>query len=116
MVIGIIGSRRRNTEQDLYLTEMAFLSAYRKGDTIVSGGCPKGGDRFAERLALIYDVPIKIHKAEWDLRGRSAGFYRNTFIARDADILIVCVAEDRKGGTEDTIRKFLKTKEALILV
>ena len=35
-------------------------------------------------------------------------YARNTLIARDADELIAVVAEDRKGGTEDTIKKFLK--------
>ena len=35
-------------------------------------------------------------------------YARNTLIARDADDLIAVVAEDRKGGTEDTIKKFLK--------
>jgi hypothetical protein len=37
--------------------------------------------------------------------------------ARDADVLIACAAPDRKGGTEDTIRKYLKLgKTRLILV
>lgn len=35
----------------------------------------------------------------------------------EADVLIACVAEDRKGGTEDTIKKFQKLgKTQLILV
>ncbi len=35
-------------------------------------------------------------------------YARNKLIARDADVLIACVAEDRKGGTEDTIKHFCK--------
>ncbi len=107
-VIGIIGSRRRNTADDEAATEQAFLDVFAPGDTLVSGGCPKGGDRFCERLALIHKVPIMIHHADWENLGRSAGFARNTYIARDADVLIAVVAADRKGGTEDTIRKFQK--------
>lgn len=50
-VIGIIGSRRRDGLADLAKVERAFKSIYQVGDTIVSGGCPQGGDRFAEILA-----------------------------------------------------------------
>lgn len=105
-VIGIIGSRRRDTLHDLTLTEAAFKSVYEPGDTIVSGGCPRGGDRFAEILAKQMNIPIFIHPAEWNRWGRSAGFKRNAYIAADADILIAVVAPDRTGGTEDTIKKF----------
>ena len=117
-VIGIVGSRRRNTKEDLMKVAKALGDVYEVGDTIVSGGCPQGGDRFAEILAAKQDVPIKIHRAEWGKYGRSAGFKRNIYIAQDADVLIACVAADRTGGTEDTIRKFLNLKPggAVILV
>lgn len=106
--IGIVGSRRRNTVLDFKIVSDAFMKVYEKGDTIVSGGCPRGADNFAEEIAWIYNIPIKIHKADWQKYGKGAGFIRNTYIAEDADILIACVAQDRKGGTEDTIRKFKK--------
>lgn len=118
-VIGIVGSRRRDdTTTDLELVLNAFLDVYRPGDTLVSGGCPQGGDRFCEIIAATEKVPIKIYRADWKQFGRSAGFERNTYIARDADVLIACVAPDRKGGTEDTIRKFKRfhPEGALILV
>ncbi len=115
-VIGIIGSRRRPSTSDLNLTRDAFNKIYIVGDTIVSGGCPKGGDLFAEIIAKEQNIPIKIHKADWSL-GRHAGFLRNTDIANDADVLIAVVAPDRTGGTEDTIKKYLKqNKTQLILV
>jgi len=103
--IGIIGSRRRNNTQDYSLVEQTLESIYESGDILVSGGCSKGGDHFAEILAARFNIPIKIYKANWK-QGKHAGFLRNTDIARDADVLIACVANDRKGGTEDTIRKF----------
>jgi len=115
--IGIIGSRRRNTLVDARMVEAAFLSVYHPGDRIVSGGCPRGGDRFAESLAAQYDVPIVIHRADWARYGRRAGFVRNVDIARDADVLIACVAADRTGGTEHTIREFQKAgKSRVVLV
>ena len=106
--IGIVGSRRRDTVDDLQDVKGAFASIYKYGDTLVSGGCPKGADRFAELVAKEYKIPITVHYAEWKLLGKMAGIARNGLIARDADVLIACVASDRTGGTEDTIRKFKK--------
>ena len=106
--IGIVGSRRRNSQTDYALVYNTFENLYEPGDHIVSGGCPQGGDAFAERIAKQRQIPIIIHYAQWDRLGRSAGFARNGDIARDADVLIACVAEDRTGGTEDTIKKYLK--------
>lgn len=104
--IGIVGSRRRNTIEDLRKVEEIFLRIYEDGDMIVSGGCPQGADAFAERIAKRHQVPIMIHYAKWNKLGKAAGFIRNADIADDADVLIACVAEDRTGGTEDTIEKF----------
>lgn len=117
-IIGIIGSRRRNTDRDLHAVEQAFLKEYNEGDEIVSGGCYTGGDRFAEQIARKYGVPIKIYYAKWKTVGKKAGFVRNAFIANDASILIACVAEDRTGGTEHTINLFSKTRPSgkIILV
>ena len=133
-IIGIVGSRRRNGFFDYRAVEQAFQQLYEDGDCIVSGGCPKGGDRFAENIAAERKFTrigpsdpypaegrvIKIHPALWDDNGRAAGFIRNTEIARDATHLIACVSKDRTGGTEDTIRKFLvkfgKAEANLILV
>lgn len=117
-VIGIVGTRRRDCIVDDYpAVERAFLSVYEKGDTICSGLCPKGADRFAVKLSKIYDTKTLWFPADWARYGRGAGLKRNTDIARESDILIACVAPDRTGGTEDTIRKYLKFgKDRLILV
>ena len=106
----IIGSRQRDAIPDYRLVQIAFLEIYEKGDMIVSGGCPKGGDRFAEMIAKLFAVPITIYFPDWRRLGRSAGFIRNTTIAQNGDIMIACVAADRAGGTEDTIKKFKKFK------
>ena len=114
-VIGIVGSRRRDSTADFKACQRAFLDIFEPDDTIVSGGCPRGGDRFAELLADIYEVPIKIHYPDWKM-GRFAGLTRNTDIAQDADVLIAVVASDRKGGAEDTVRKATKLGKKIILV
>lgn len=106
--IGIVGTRSRDSFGiDFPPVREAFKRIYADGDQLVSGGCPKGADRFAELIAKVEEVPIMIHYAQWNKHGRSAGFVRNGDIARDADVLIACISPDRTGGTEDTIKKFI---------
>jgi len=119
--IGVIGTRRRDSNNDFLLTKEAFLKVYEKGDTICSGFCPKGGDRFAvilaENLKLAEDKKLWF-PPDWDQYGRGAGFVRNTYIARESDVLIACVSKDRTGGTEDTIKKWKKfhpNKEVILV-
>ena len=116
-IIGIIGTRCRDTIHDLEIVEEVFLRFYEPGDTICSGLCSKGGDRFAVILADKYNTATKWYPAQWKKYGRSAGFKRNLDIAKNSDILIACVSSDRTGGTEDTIKKFTKLgKHTLVLV
>jgi hypothetical protein len=107
-IIGIVGSRRRDGNEDYKAVLDAFLSIYEPGDWICSGGCPKGGDRFAERLHRNYSTPYLVFPANWSKYGKRAGFVRNKDIAKFSDVLIACVAIDRQGGTEHTIREFQK--------
>lgn len=109
-IIGVVGSRRRSTTLDYRAVEEAVLANYEVGDQLVSGGCPQGADHFAEVIARKHQIPITIHYARWNALGRRAGFARNTDIAEDADVLIACVADDRTGGTEDTIKKYERLK------
>lgn len=83
-----------------------FIKSLWQGDRICSGGCPKGGDRFADLIARSTGIPILTFYAAWDTYGKSAGFRRNAFIARESDVLIACVVKARTGGTEDTIKKW----------
>lgn len=117
-IIGIIGTRKKNSLAHYRKVKEAFLKVYKKGDTICSGLCHAGGDRFAVMLQRYYKTPYIWHEAEWDRLGSDAGKIRNTYIAEDSDVLIAMVADDRKGGTEDTIEKFVKLKgdKNLILV
>ena len=122
--IGIIGSRRRDTLPDYKACCEVFFSLYEEGDIVVSGGCPQGGDKFAELIAKDLGLTeengkLILHLAKWRVDGkyiRAAGFIRNTYIAEDSDVIIAVVAEDRKGGTEDTIKKAEKMGKTIILV
>lgn len=111
MTIGIVGTRSRDSEQDFDIVARKFLELYTPEDRICSGLCPKGADRFATYLAKEWEnylLPPLWFPANWSKYGKSAGFIRNTDIARESDILIACVSNNRKGGTEDTIKKFIK--------
>lgn len=115
--IGIVGSRRRDNPEAYNKVEELFLDIYEDGDWIISGGCAKGGDRFAQVIAKKFGVPILIFYPKWEKYKAGAGFVRNRAIADHSDILIACVAKDRKGGTENTIsnfHKFNKTDVRLI--
>ncbi len=116
--IGIVGTRSRDRFSHYLLVKEAFLKVYQVGDYICSGLCLKGGDRFAVLLAKKYNTPTLWFPADWERHGRAAGFIRNTDIACESDVLIACVASDRTGGTEDTIKKWMKfhPNEPVILV
>ena len=118
-IIGVIGSRRRKSVFDRNKVVNKFFEIYKDGDWIVSGGCELGGDKFADEIAREYGIPIITFYPYWKKYGKPAGFIRNTDVAQCADVLIACVAKDRKdrkGGTEDTIEKFEKKNKKAILV
>lgn len=115
--IGIVGTRRRDSYEDYLKTEQIFFKIYKAGDLIISGGCPQGGDRFAEVIAKKFGIPILIFYPDWYRIGKQAGFKRNSKIAEySSKALIASVAPDRKGGTEDTIYKYLKLYSNLIII
>lgn len=115
-IIAIFGSRRRNSERDFRKLKRVLFQIWKPGDRIVSGGCEKGADGFAEIIAKVHQIPIMIHYARWDEHGKAAGFIRNTDIAEDATEGIAMVAEDRTGGTEDTIKKMKKLGKKVHLI
>jgi hypothetical protein len=53
-VIGVIGTRRRDELEDFDLVHGEFRLHYHLGDSICSGLCSKGGDRFAVILSQLY--------------------------------------------------------------
>lgn len=115
-VIGIVGARCRDGEQDYLAVKKALLSVFQPGDKIVSGGCAQGGDRFAQMLAKKLGTTITIHYPDWQGLGKGAAFIRNTDIAEDADVLIACVHPSREGGTEDTVKKALFRGKQVVIV
>jgi len=119
--IGIIGTRRRDTASVQRLIEAVLWKVYEEGDWIVSGGCPKGGDRFAELIAKANGIPILTFYPNYKRFKQGAPIVRNTDIAENSDMIIACVVNpedpieeivDRiSGGTENTLRKFVNLEK-----
>jgi hypothetical protein len=107
--IGMVGTRKRDSIDDISLAIVEFhkIQDPYKTTVMVSGLCPKGGDRFATVIYRKLKTMKLWFPAEWSI-GRHAGFVRNTEIARWSDDLIAVVSPDRKGGTEDTVKKFTR--------
>ena len=118
-IIGVVGSRSRDTFEDEELVYGQIKKLWIKGETIIcSGGCMAGADAFAKRICFVHQLPYLEFPAEWARKGKSAGFQRNGIIAEWSEFLIACVSKDRTGGTEDTIKKYtnIKGTEKLFLV
>lgn len=128
--IGVIGARVRNSNDDYIKLKKViefYIEKYGKENiTLVSGGCKEGGDYFAEVINHTLQLnPMIIHYPDKTKLPRNPtkkdfaiiNYARNTLIARDSDILIALVKPERKGGTEDTIKKFegYSNKKAILL-
>lgn len=90
------------------------------GDVLVSGGA-RGPDTWAEEYARAHGLAMKVFPALWkdlshpdaDIRKRldgskydaRAGYRRNQFVVDAAEVVLAFVADDRNGGTEDTIMR-----------
>jgi hypothetical protein len=102
------------------------------GFIVVSGGAKQGADTFAKEFALevmtpplaFIEFPIDRGGLPWDT-DRSLAYRmfterahaRNRQIAERARDGVYClVAEDRKGGTENTIKHALELKTPVFLV
>ena len=125
MIIGIVGSRRRNSPKDFASVIITLRRLERDDDDliekIVTGDCSEGGDEFARSIADMfgYELDVK-YKLDPETGEKLEGYRRcsyneftqicyerNEEIAKEPlDYLIALVAPDRKGGTENTIKHF----------
>lgn len=85
--------------------------------SFVSGGCPKGADKFAEVIAKELNIAIKIFYPDNSLlTTKSKSDYtkmyyaRNLLIAKYSDELIALPLVGKAGGTDYTIKQFVKLK------
>lgn len=123
--VGVVGSRRRNSDEDRAYVFSVLDKLKEDGPLlIISGGCPQGADRFAEEAAREFGLDILVHMPDYNSlpenpkRWHYTKMYyaRNSLIARDCDVLLALPAADRKGGTEDTIKKTKKLDKKVVLI
>jgi hypothetical protein len=108
MRVAVVGSRRRLDREAV----VAAVRALQPGAVIVSGGC-EGPDQWAAAAARSQGLPVVEHLPDTaGCRQRfeftRAYYGRNQKVVDDCDQVIAFVAADRKGGTEDTIRRARK--------
>lgn len=125
VVIGVVGSRRRNSEEDLEILFLCVKRCITKYQHIeiefVSGGCVEGADMFIKLMAQQLNLKLTEHLPDFKLSNNyftrvQAYHARNLLIAKDCDFLIAMVSPDRKGGTENTILHAQKLNKKIILI
>lgn len=122
--LGVVGSRRRSSIKDKkILKEFIRLAKEKFQDLIlISGGCKQGADKFAEEIALEFNLPIKIYYPDISKLPKNPKRYdftkinyeRNTLIANECEVLIALVADNRLGGTEHVILEVSKLNKKVI--
>ena len=119
MKVGVVGSRESNESQKqvLFILLTKIISDV-KDVKLVSGGCYKGADKWAEEFAAENLLEMKVHKPE-----KMNAFYfrqRNLAITDDSDIVIATMPKNpdyrRFAGTEQTVRCALYRKIPVILI
>ena len=93
MKIGIVGSRVYPHRQEV----VDFVNSLPDDTIIVSGGCSKGPDRWAEETAKKRGMKTLIFPADWKQYGKSAGFARNHLIVEACDELVAFHAKKSRG-------------------
>jgi predicted Rossmann fold nucleotide-binding protein DprA/Smf involved in DNA uptake len=107
--VGIVGSRKWANRQAVE----ELIKHFPAGTVVVSGGA-RGVDTWAVSFAQECGLEAVVHLPElpspssprWEFT--KAYYARNRLIAENVDVLYAFVADDRKGGTENTIQHALK--------
>ena len=121
VVIGIVGSRERNSvhDYDLVLTALRQLVITEKLESIIicSGGAYDGADDFAKSISEQLEIPLLLHLPNWKKRGKAGGPLRNKKIAESSDYLIACW-DGKSKGTKSCVSHFkeLGKEERLYVV
>lgn len=116
MRIAIVGSRRRTDRH----TVIDYVNALPASAAIISGGA-RGPDTWARDAAKARGLPYVEHLPDLNSvrnKGEATRRYysRNQKVVDDCDLLVALVAPDRRGGTEDTIRRASAAGKPVILL
>ena len=100
MRIAIVGSREYPKAE--LIKQFVFDLANKDTITIVSGGA-RGVDSIAEQAAKDVGIATDIYLADWDGKGKAAGYIRNKEIVANCD-RIVAFWDHKSRGTAHTIK------------
>lgn len=129
--VGVVGSRRRNSDKDHSLIYSYGYSLIRKAKKanaeliFVSGGCKEGADSFIKSFCENHKIQLIEHLPKLEgLQGHNKNYWmiveayyaRNKLIAEDSNFIIAMVAADRTGGTENTIKYAEELGKDVILI
>jgi hypothetical protein len=126
--VAVIGSRRRDGPHDLDQVLTYLAQKHDAAETvgrkivIVSGGASAGADRHAERVAeaigldLVRFRPRPIPSGSPYYAFARALLDRNGRIVELADVVAAQIHPDRKGGTEDALKKAHAMGKAVVLL
>lgn len=84
-------------------------------DVSIVTGMARGADSLAYRFALNEGVKVYEFKPDWNKFGKSAGFIRNTEMAKFADVLIA-YWDGESAGTANMIQTMQKMGKSVITI
>lgn len=103
----IIAGGRDFDDWDYMVRELSQFDKWRGGNTEFVSGTARGADRMGERLAELWDTPVKKFPADWKRYNKAAGHRRNYEMARYADVLIA-FWDSESSGTRNMIDNALR--------
>ncbi len=83
----IVAGSRDFHDYSIVEEKLDYLFSNRKPDSIVCGGA-RGADELGAEYAKKHGIKVDLFPADWDTYGKSAGYIRNTEMAKNAEALV----------------------------
>ena len=82
---------------------------------IIVSGCANGADKLGERFAIEYKIKLKKFPANWNEYGKSAGYIRNSEMAKYGNKLFA-FWDGKSKGTKHMINLMKKEKKKVFII